>query len=37
MPTRDQIVNRLARARLDQLGRGYLRELRRSAYVEYRQ
>ncbi len=35
--TRDEISNRIMRDRLDNLARGYLRELRRSAYVDIRQ
>jgi len=35
--TRDDISNRIMRERLDNLARGYLRELRRSAYVDIRQ
>lgn len=35
--TREEITNRLGRERLDQLARGYLRELRRTAFVDVRQ
>jgi peptidyl-prolyl cis-trans isomerase SurA len=35
--TRDEISDRIMRDRLDNLARGYLRELRRSAYVDIRQ
>jgi peptidyl-prolyl cis-trans isomerase SurA len=35
--SRDDISNRIMRDRLDNLARGYLRELRRSAYVDIRQ
>ncbi len=35
--TRDEISNRIMRDRLDNMARGYLRELRRSAYVDIRQ
>ena len=35
--SRDDISNRLIRERLENLARGYLRELRRSANVDYRQ
>jgi peptidyl-prolyl cis-trans isomerase SurA len=35
--TRDDISTRIMRDRLDNLARGYLRELRRSAYVDIRQ
>jgi peptidyl-prolyl cis-trans isomerase SurA len=35
--TREDISNRIMRDRLDNLARGYLRELRRSAYVDIRQ
>jgi peptidyl-prolyl cis-trans isomerase SurA len=35
--TRDDISTRIMRDRLDSLARGYLRELRRSAYVDVRQ
>ena len=35
--SRDDISNRILRERLDNLARGYLRELRRSAYVDIRQ
>ncbi len=35
--TRDDIANRITRDRLDNMARGYLRELRRSAYVDIRQ
>jgi len=36
MPTRDQVAENLARARLDALARRYLLDLRRSAYVDIR-
>jgi peptidyl-prolyl cis-trans isomerase SurA len=35
--TREEISNRIMRDRLDSMARGYLRELRRSAYVDVRQ
>ena len=35
--TREQISERLVRDRLDLMARGYLRDLRRSAYVDIRQ
>ena len=35
--TRDDISTRIMRDRLDNMARGYLRELRRSAYVDIRQ
>ena len=35
--TREEISNRIMNERLDNLARGYLRELRRSAYVDIRQ
>jgi len=35
--TRDDIANRIMGDRLDNMARGYLRELRRSAYVDIRQ
>jgi peptidyl-prolyl cis-trans isomerase SurA len=35
--SRDDISNRILRERLDNMARGYLRELRRSAYVDIRQ
>lgn len=35
--SREDITNRIMRDRLDNLARGYLRELRRSAYVDIRQ
>ena len=35
--SRDHISNRILRERLDNMARGYLRELRRSAYVDIRQ
>ena len=35
--TRDDISSRIMRDRLDNMARGYLRELRRSAYVDIRQ
>jgi peptidyl-prolyl cis-trans isomerase SurA len=35
-PNRLNIADRLARERLDQLARGYLRDLRRQAYIEIR-
>jgi len=35
--TRDQVSNRIMRNRLDNMARGYLRELRRAAYVDIRQ
>lgn len=36
MPTRDQVTENLARARLDALARRYLLDLRRSAYIDIR-
>jgi peptidyl-prolyl cis-trans isomerase SurA len=36
IPTREQLVNNLQRQRLDTLARRYLRDLRRSAYVDMR-
>lgn len=36
IPTRDQLVDTLTRQRLDTLARRYLRDLRRSAYVDMR-
>jgi len=36
IPTRDQLVDSLTRARLDTLARRYLRDLRRAAYVDLR-
>ena len=36
MPTREQIQTRLGLRKLDLLGRRYLRDLRRAAFVEYR-
>ena len=36
IPTRDQLGNNLARARLDTLARRYLRDLRRNAFVDMR-
>jgi peptidyl-prolyl cis-trans isomerase SurA len=36
IPTRDQLVNNLSRQRLDTLARRYLRDLRRTAYVDLR-
>ncbi len=36
IPTRDQLVDNLTRQRLDTLARRYLRDLRRSAYVDMR-
>ncbi|MDE2228874.1 MAG: peptidylprolyl isomerase [Alphaproteobacteria bacterium] len=36
MPTRDQVAQNLARARLDALARRYLLDLRRAAYVDIR-
>lgn len=36
LPTREQIQTRLGLQKLDLLGRRYLRDLRRSAFVEYR-
>lgn len=36
LPTREQILTRLGLRKLDLLGRRYLRDLRRSAFVEYR-
>jgi peptidyl-prolyl cis-trans isomerase SurA len=35
--TREQVSNRIMRNRLDNMARGYLRELRRAAYVDIRQ
>jgi len=35
--TRDEIVNRIMTDRLENMARGYLRELRRTAYVDIRQ
>jgi peptidyl-prolyl cis-trans isomerase SurA len=35
--SRDDVSNRIMRDRLDNMARGYLRELRRSAYVDIRQ
>ena len=35
--TREQIIDRIVRDRLDVLARGYLRDLRRTAYVDIRQ
>jgi peptidyl-prolyl cis-trans isomerase SurA len=36
LPTRDQVMENLARARLDALARRYLQDLRRSAYIDIR-
>ena len=36
LPTRDQVMDSLGRERLDTLARRYLRDLRRSAYVDIR-
>jgi len=36
MPTRDQVSRALVAARLDQLARGYLRDLRRAAVIDVR-
>lgn len=36
IPTRDQLVDNLTRQRLETLARRYLRDLRRSAYVDMR-
>lgn len=36
LPTRDQVTENLARARLDALARRYLRNLRRAAYIDIR-
>jgi peptidyl-prolyl cis-trans isomerase SurA len=36
MPTQDQVYEELMHARLDQISRRYLRDLRRSAYVDIR-
>jgi peptidyl-prolyl cis-trans isomerase SurA len=36
LPSRDQIAQRLLRERLEVLARGYLRDLRRSAFIELR-
>jgi peptidyl-prolyl cis-trans isomerase SurA len=36
LPTQDQIYDELMHARLDQISRRYLRDLRRSAYVDIR-
>ena len=36
LPSREQIQTRLSFQKLDLLGRRYLRDLRRSAFVEYR-
>jgi peptidyl-prolyl cis-trans isomerase SurA len=36
IPTRDQLVDNLTRTRLDTLARRYLRDLRRTAYVDMR-
>ena len=36
LPSRDQITETLGQARLDALARRYLRDLRRSAYVDIR-
>ena len=36
MPTRDQVARNLLNARLDQLARGYLRDLRRAAVIDIR-
>jgi peptidyl-prolyl cis-trans isomerase SurA len=36
LPTRDQVTENLARARLDALARRYLLDLRRSAYIDIR-
>ncbi len=36
LPTQDQVYDELMHARLDQISRRYLRDLRRSAYVDIR-
>ena len=36
LPTREEITEQLGRTRLDALARRYLRDLRRSAYVDIR-
>jgi hypothetical protein len=36
MPTRDQVTRMLVGMRLDQLARGYLRDLRRAAVIDIR-
>jgi peptidyl-prolyl cis-trans isomerase SurA len=36
MPTRDQVARNLLNSRLDQLARGYLRDLRRAAVIDIR-
>jgi peptidyl-prolyl cis-trans isomerase SurA len=36
MPTRDQVARSLIALRLDQLARGYLRDLRRAAIIDIR-
>ena len=36
LPTREEIADSLARERLDALARRYLRDLRRSAFVDIR-
>jgi peptidyl-prolyl cis-trans isomerase SurA len=36
MPSRDQIAKTLVTTRLDQLARGYLRDLRRAAVIDIR-
>jgi hypothetical protein len=36
MPTRDQVARSLIALRLDQLARGYLRDLRRAAVIDIR-
>ena len=36
IPTREQLVDNLTRTRLDTLARRYLRDLRRTAYVDLR-
>ena len=36
MPTRDEVARNLLNARLDQLARGYLRDLRRAAVIDIR-
>ena len=36
MPSRDEIADSIARQKLEALGRRYLRDLRRNAYVDIR-
>ena len=36
LPTTDQVYDELLHARMDQMSRRYLRDLRRSAYVDIR-